>query len=143
MRKLLLLLSALILASCGARKNSPPSWISGKPIDASGTFVYGVGSSYINPNTTFQQAARSNALADLAQEVQSEIYDETKLLQKEDAEGFNSAFESNTTSTALRLQDYELVESYADEVRLYPIPSGPSSLFKKESVARCRGYAMD
>ena len=122
MRKLLLLLSALILASCGARKNSPPSWISGKPIDASGTFVYGVGSSYINPNTTFQQAARSNALADLAQEVQSEIYDETKLLQKEDAEGFNSAFESNTTSTsALRLQDYELVESYADEVRFYTL----------------------
>jgi len=122
MRKLLLLLSALILASCGARKNSPPSWISGKPIDASGTFVYGVGSSYINPNTTFQQAARSNALADLAQEVQSEIYDETKLLQKEDAEGFNSAFESNTTATsALRLQDYELVESYADEVRFYTL----------------------
>lgn len=122
MRKLLLLLSALILASCGARKNSPPSWISGKPIDASGTFVYGVGSSYINPNTTFQQAARSNALADLAQEVQSEIYDETKLLQKEDAGGFNSAFESNTTSTsALRLQDYELVESYADEVRFYTL----------------------
>ena len=122
MRKLLLLLSALILASCGARKNSPPSWISGKPIDASGTFVYGVGSSYINPNTTFQQAARANALADLAQEVQSEIYDETKLLQKEDAEGFNSAFESNTTSTsALRLQDYELVESYADEVRFYTL----------------------
>lgn len=122
MRKLLLLLSTLILASCGARKNSPPSWISGKPIDASGTFVYGVGSSYINPNTTFQQAARSNALADLAQEVQSEIYDETKLLQKEDAEGFNSAFESNTTSTsALRLQDYELVESYADEVRFYTL----------------------
>ena len=115
-------MSALILASCGARKNSPPSWISGKPIDASGTFVYGVGSSYINPNTTFQQAARSNALADLAQEVQSEIYDETKLLQKEDAEGFNSAFESNTTSTsALRLQDYELVESYADEVRFYTL----------------------
>ena len=110
------------MASCGARKNSPPSWISGKPIDASGTFVYGVGSSYINPNTTFQQAARSNALADLAQEVQSEIYDETKLLQKEDAEGFNSAFESNTTSTsALRLQDYELVESYADEVRFYTL----------------------
>ena len=61
-------------------------------------------------------------MADLAQEVQSEIYDETKLLQKEDAEGFNSAFESNTTSTsALRLQDYELVESYADEVRFYTL----------------------
>ena len=122
MRNLLLLFSALILASCGTRKNTPPSWISGKPIDATGTYVYGVGSSYINPNTAFQQAARSNALADLAQEVQSEIYDETKLLQKEDARGFNSAFESNTTSTStIRLEDYELVESYADEVRFYTL----------------------
>ena len=121
MRKLLLLLSALILASCGARKNSPPSWISGKPIDASGTFVYGVGSSYINQILPSNKQC-SDTLPDLAQEVQSEIYDETKLLQKEDAEGFNSAFESNTTSTsALRLQDYELVESYADEVRFYTL----------------------
>ena len=107
MRNLLLLLSALILASCGTRKNTPPNWISGKPIDATGTYVYGVGSSYINPNTAYQQAARSNALADLAQEVQSAIYDETQLLQKEDAGGFNSAFESNTTSTSTcRLEDY-------------------------------------
>ena len=122
MRNILLLFSALILASCGTRKNTPPSWISGKPIDATGTYVYGVGSSYINPNTAYQQAARSNALADLAQEVQSEIYDETKLVQKEDAGGFNSAFESNTTSTStLRLEDYELVESYADEVRFYTL----------------------
>ena len=122
MKNLLALFITLLLWSCGARKNAPPSWISGKPIDASGTYVYGVGSSYINPNTAYQQAARSNALADLAQEVQSEIFDETKLLQKEDAGGFNSAFESNTTSTsALRLEDYELVESYADEVRFYSL----------------------
>jgi len=122
MKNLLALFITLLLWSCGARKNAPPSWISGKPIDASGTYVYGVGISYINPNTAYQQAARSNALADLAQEVQSEIFDETKLLQKEDAGGFNSAFESNTTSTsALRLEDYELVESYADEVRFYSL----------------------
>ena len=122
MKNLLVLFITLLLWSCGARKNAQPSWISGKPIDASGTYVYGVGSSYINPNTAYQQAARSNALADLAQEVQSEIFDETKLLQKEDAGGFNSSFESNTTSTsALRLEDYELVESYADEVRFYSL----------------------
>ena len=122
MKNLLVLFITLLLWSCGARKNAQPSWISGKPIDASGTYVYGIGSSYINPNTAYQQAARSNALADLAQEVQSEIFDETKLLQKEDAGGFNSAFESNTTSTsALRLEDYELVESYADEARFYSL----------------------
>ena len=83
MKKLWILFIAVLLWGCGTKKNAPPSWISGKPIDANG--VYGMGSSFINPNVPYQQAARSNALADLAQEVQSEIYDETKLLQKEDA----------------------------------------------------------
>ena len=122
MKKLWILFIAVLLWGCGTKKNAPPSWISGKPIDANGIYVYGMGSSFINPNVPYQQAARSNALADLAQEVQSEIYDETKLLQKEDAGGFNSAFQSNTTSTsALRLEDYELVESYADELRYYTL----------------------
>ena len=122
MRNLTILFITLLLWGCGTKKNAPPSWISGKPIDANGVFVYGMGSSFINPNVPYQQAARSNALADLAQEVQSEIYDETKLLQKEDAGGFNSAFESNTTSTSsLRLDDYELVETYADAYRFYTL----------------------
>lgn len=82
MKNLLVLFITLLLWSCGARKNAPPSWISGKPIDASGTYVYGVGSSYINPNTAYQQAARSNALADLAQEVQSEIFRRNQTLAK-------------------------------------------------------------
>lgn len=122
MRNLTILFITFLLWGCGTKKNAPPSWISGKPIDANGVFVYGMGSSFINPNVPYQQAARSNALADLAQEVQSEIYDETKLLQKEDAGGFNSAFESNTTSTSsLRLDDYELVETYADAYRFYTL----------------------
>ncbi len=122
MKNLWILFITVLLWGCGTKKNAPPSWIAGKPIDPNGVFVYGLGNSFINPNVLYQQAARSNALADLAQEVQSEIYDETKLLQKEDATGFNSAFESNTTSTsALRLEDYELVESYADEIRFYTL----------------------
>jgi hypothetical protein len=122
MRYALVLFTASILFACGTKKNVAPEWITGKPIDATGTYVYGFGSTFINPNTAYQQAARSNALADLAQEVQSEIYDETRLLQKEDAHGFNSAFESNTTATsALRLEDYELVDTYADELRYYTL----------------------
>ena len=122
MKNLLILFITVLLWGCGTKKNAPPSWISGKPIDPNGVFVYGMWNSFINPNVPYQQAARSNALADLAQEVQSEIYDESKLLQKEDASGFNSAFESNTTSTSsLRLDDYELVETYADEYRFYTL----------------------
>ena len=120
MRTLFVLCTTLLLWGCGIKKNAAPAWITGKPIDPSGVYVYGLGNSFINPNVPYQQAARSNALADLAQEVQSEIYDESKWLQKEDASGYNSAFESNTTATSsLRLDDYELVETYSDEYRYY------------------------
>ena len=136
MRYALVLFSACFLFACGTKKNVAPEWINGKPIDATGAYVYGLGSTFINPNTAYQQAARSNALADLAQEVQSEIYDETRLLQKEDANGFNSAFESNTTATsALRLEDYELVDTYADELRYYTLYRlDLQSLLRKKAI---------
>ena len=91
MRKLLLLaLSGILLWSCGTQKSTVPEWIGAKPIDTRRTYVYGVGMSYINPNTAYQQAARSNALADLAGEVESQVFDESRLLQKEDVGGFSS-----------------------------------------------------
>ena len=76
--------------------------------------------SYVNPNSSYQQAARSNALADLAQEVESQIFDETRLLQKEDAKGMQSAFSSETLTTSkVKLEDYQVVASYADAYRYY------------------------
>lgn len=121
MKKLLILSSLLLfLAQCATKKNTPPAWISAKPIDATGTYVYGVGMSYVNPNTSYQQAARSNALADLAQEVEGQIYDETRLLQKEDASGFSTSLSSETLMRShLKLEEYQLVESYSDGLRYY------------------------
>ena len=121
MKKLLILSSLLLfLAQCATKKNTPPAWISAKPIDATGTYVYGVGMSYVNPNTSYQQAARSNALADLAQEVEGQIYDETRLLQKEDAGGFSTSLSSETLMRShLKLEEYQLVESYSDGLRYY------------------------
>lgn len=121
MKKLLILSSLLLLfTQCATKKNTPPGWITAKPIDATGTFVYGVGMSYVNPNTSYQQAARSNALADLAQEVEGQIYDETRLLQKEDAGGFSTSLSSETLMRShLKLEEYQLVESYSDGLRYY------------------------
>lgn len=121
MKKILILSSLLLLLTqCATKKNTPPAWISAKPIDATGTYVYGVGMSYVNPNTSYQQAARSNALADLAQEVEGQIYDETRLLQTEDAGGFGSSFSSETLMRShLKLEEYQLVESYSDGLRYY------------------------
>ncbi|MGB2274975.1 MAG: LPP20 family lipoprotein, partial [Schleiferiaceae bacterium] len=120
MKKLTFASFILLLLSCGSQKNIVPEWVLSKPIDQSRTYVYGVGMSYINPNAAYQQAARSNALADLAGEVESQIFDETKLLQKEDSGGFSSAFKSETsTKSHIKLEEYEVVETYSDELRYY------------------------
>jgi hypothetical protein len=121
MKKLLFaLLSFTLLLGCGTQKMAVPAWVNAKPIDTKRNFVYGVGMSYVNPNTAYQQAARSNALADLAGEVESQVFDESKLLQKEDAGGFSTAFSSQTLTTShIKLEGYELVDTYADELRYY------------------------
>lgn len=121
MKKLVFaLLSITLLVSCGTQKVAVPSWVNAKPIDNKRNFVYGVGMSYVNPNTAYQQAARSNALADLAGEVESQVFDESKLLQKEDAGGFSTAFSSQTLTTShIKLEGYELIDTYSDELRYY------------------------
>ena len=120
MRNGLIIFTSFLLMACGGKKTVIPEWVTGKPIDPSGKFVYGLGMSYVNPNSSYQQAARSNALADLAQEVESQIFDETRLLQKEDAKGMQSAFSSETLTTSkVKLEDYQVVASYADAYRYY------------------------
>jgi hypothetical protein len=121
MRKLVFaLLSSILLVGCGTQKVAIPSWVEAKPIDTKRNFVYGVGMSYVNPNTAYQQAARSNALADLAGEVESQVFDESRLLQKEDFGGFSSSFSSQTLTTShIKLEGYELVDTYSDELRYY------------------------
>lgn len=119
-KRLVAFISALLLWGCGVQKTIIPAWVSTKPIDNSRTYVYGVGMSYVNPNTAYQQAARSNALADLAGEVESQVFDESKLLQKEDQGGFTTAFSSQTLTTShIKLEGYELVDTYTDELRYY------------------------
>ena len=120
MRNGLIIFTSFLLMACGGKKTVIPEWVTGKPIDPSGKFVYGLGMSYVNPNSSYQQAARSNALADLAQEVESQIFDETRLLQKEDANGIQSAFSSETLTTSkVKLEDYQVIASYADAYRYY------------------------
>ena len=120
MRNGLIIFTSILLMACGVKKTAIPEWVTGKPIDPSGKFVYGLGMSYVNPNSSYQQAARSNALADLAQEVESHIFDETRLLQKEDSKGIQSAFSSETLTTSkVKLEDYQVVASYADAYRYY------------------------
>lgn len=122
MRNIIVLLVGILVWGCGPRKEMSPEWVTSKPIDPSRTYVYGVGMSYVNPNASYQQAARSNALADLAGEVESQVFDESRLLQKEDAGGFTSAFSSQTlTKSHIKLEGYELVNTWSDDVRFYAL----------------------
>lgn len=120
MRKLFGVLLPLWLASCGVQKQAVPEWISGKPVDPSHTYAYGLGSAFINPNVPYQMTARQQALSDLAQELSSEIYDETRIRTMEDAMGYRSTYQSNTQmSTTVQLDNYQPVETYADQDRYY------------------------
>lgn len=120
MKKLIFAPFMLLLFSCSSQKQITPEWIHSKPIDESRTYIYGLGMSYVNPNVAYQQVARTNALSDLAGEVESQIFDETKLLQKEDSGGFSSAFRSETrTKSHIKLEEYEVVETYSDGLRYY------------------------
>lgn len=111
---------ALLLSSCGTQKVVVPQWVDAKPIDASGTYIYGTGMTFVNRNLAYQEVARQNALSDLASELQGELYDKSVFVQQENRGGFNTYFTSETeVVTRLKMEDYELVESYSDGVRYY------------------------
>ncbi|MEY2962821.1 MAG: hypothetical protein RL754_82 [Bacteroidota bacterium] len=113
-------LASLVLAGCGVQKNLPPEWIASKPIDAGREFVYGVGSSFVNPNIPYQNTAREAALSDMAQELVSSVSETSQFLQKENKLGYSSVFTSNVQShTALKLSHYHQVESAVHEGRYY------------------------
>lgn len=133
---LALVSAGLMVSACGGAKELAPKWTQGKPIDPSGAYVYGLGMSYINPNVPYQNTARQNALADIAQELRSDINATSTLLVKESASGLSSQFQSETeTNSRLKLSNYEAVESYSDGVRYYTLYKLDLAAYKSERAA--------
>ncbi len=133
----LVVLTTVLLSSCGTQKVVVPQWVESKPIDASGTYIYGTGMTFVNRNLAYQEVARQNALSDLASELQGELYDKSVFVQQENRGGFNTYFTSETeVVTRLKMEDYELVESYSDGIRHYVLYRLDVKQFKFKKAQR-------
>ncbi|MGM0550098.1 MAG: LPP20 family lipoprotein [Bacteroidota bacterium] len=118
LRKLLLtLLSIGILAAgCSSRRivggEKQPDWITSRPID--NNYYMGIGkSSKTLPGNNYIQAAKEEALADMASEISVELSSHSLLRQFENNQGFTEEFTSSIqTSTQKELKGYTLVDQW-------------------------------
>jgi hypothetical protein len=121
MKRILTLVLAGALASCGASKKAAetptyppaPSWVSGKPIESG--YYAGIGMARKDAPGDFMQAAKNNALNDLASEISVEIKSNSMFNQIEAGDEYKSNFQ-NTTRLKSRedLEGYDLAGTWED-----------------------------
>ena len=119
----LLLVSALLLMLIGcsggkkaqqAQLAPQPEWVKMRP--SSPTYYYGIGAVRKSMDVgQYQQAARQNALADMAGEISTTISSNSVLHAFESNLGFRDDFTSTIRAqTQQDLEGYELVDSWED-----------------------------
>lgn len=123
-RKISFVFITLLFVACGSQKNvttldNLPDWVKKKPI-VLGYYV-GIGSVQKTPDgTDFQDAAKNNALADLASEISVTISSHSVLNQFESVLGYSEDFSAQTqASTKVDLEGYELVNSFDSPTHYY------------------------
>lgn len=118
LRNLLLSILTLSLFTAGCSTSripggeKQPDWVTSRPID--NQFYMGIGkSSKTSSDNNYIQAAKEEALADMASEISVELSNHSILRQFEDNKGFSEEFESYTrTSTQKQLEGYTLVDQW-------------------------------
>ncbi len=121
MRLFILLITCLVLMSCGSQKQvaeSPlpvsPAWVDNRPM--SGTYYIGIGVAQKTPGANFQRTAKDNALSDLASEIQVNVNTNSLLYTLEREYKFEQEFrESIRTSSNLNLEGFENVDAWEDD----------------------------
>ena len=117
-RCLALLMLLVLMAACGSQKEiqqtaSPkPTWLEQRP--ATSRYYIGIGMADTNYHPVgYQQAAKREALADLASEIQVKIDTRSMLYQLEDRERFRESYQSATQLQANQLlEGYQLMDSW-------------------------------
>jgi hypothetical protein len=123
MKNRILILLAIIfcLFGCGSSKKAPevqlaaqPEWVKSRL--SSPTYYYGIGAARKTMDVSqYQQAARQNALADMAGEVSISISSNSVLHAFESNLNFREDFTSTIRAQAQQdLEGYELVDSWED-----------------------------
>ena len=98
-------------------KREIPSWVNQRPV--SSQYYIGIGRSGLEDSDPMA-SAKSNALQDLASEIEVKIDANSLLYQIEKNESFKQDFLSDTKlKTKLQLEGYEAVDSYSDATGFY------------------------
>lgn len=113
----IVLLSLLLLGCSGSKKTTvapKPNWVNSRP--SSVTYYYGIGAAFKTADISqFQQAARQNALADMAAEISVNISSNSVIHAFESNLNFREDFTSTIQAqTQQELEGYELVETWDD-----------------------------
>lgn len=125
MRILIYILTILMLSACTstrklqeelhAQEDLRPSWVRSRPI--SSMDYIGIGQARKQGNVEeYQKMARNNALNDLASEIEVRVSSNSLLYTLEHDERFSENYsQSIMTSSDLRLEGFEVSDSYEDE----------------------------
>lgn len=120
----LFILIVTLIFGCGSTKKVTqtadlPSWVKTKPVSAS--YYIGVGSAYKTANISdYQQAAKNNALADLASEIKVNISTSSVIHKFESTLGYSEDFSAATKAKSHeQLEGYELVNTYESATHYY------------------------
>lgn len=145
---------SLLLVGCGGTKKvqttPKPQWVNNRP--SSSIFYYGIGAA---PKTTdisqYQQAARQNALADMAAEISVNISSNSVIHAFESNLNFREDFTSTIRAqTQQELEGYELVDTW-DDVGNYwvfyrlskPLHQELKERRKQDAIARSLDFFTD
>lgn len=124
-RRTSILLIAILFIGCGSQKNvtvveTLPAWVQQKPVSAE--YYTGIGVAQKTPgSTSYQMAAKNDALADLASEISLNISSTSVLNQFESSMGsYVEDFSAATKmATQEQLEGYELVNNFESTTHYY------------------------
>ncbi|HCX99489.1 MAG TPA: hypothetical protein DG754_05045, partial [Bacteroidales bacterium] len=117
-KALVILTISVLLSACGGSKKvqgpPPPDWVPNRP--TSQLYYYGVGAARKTLDVSqYQQAARQNALADMANEISINISSNSVIHAFESNLNFTEDFSSTIRAqTQQDLEGYEQVDSWDD-----------------------------
>ena len=127
MKRLSYILLCVILAACGAQKESQttdyvekPGWVGGKPIESG--YYSGIGMAYKSAGADYIAIAKNNALNDLASEISVDVKSTSLFYQIEQDDNLRQEFQANTRlKSKENLEGYELVGTWenADQYWVY------------------------
>lgn len=141
----LILLIILFNHPVFSSSTKPPDWVINRPVNSN--YYIGIGISNKNNDVDYIQNAKNNALKDLTSEIAIIISSNSVLYQYENNNNFKEYFESITkTSTTEELEEFEVVDSWEDEKKIwfyYRLSKAKYKSLKAAKLARAKNKSLE